>query len=291
VANIIVAQLLFLDAEDPERDINMYINSPAGACTRDWPSTTPCSTFEHRSRDVSAWGMAASMGAVLLAGGPRASAPRCQLADHDPPAVLGRAGDGVRHRDRGQGSLHIREKLNEILAKHTGQTVQRIADDADRDRFMSPTRPSSTAASIGPRGAGSEREEAGRLGNPHRGIGSGSALPEDPSCRATSTSAAASAESPKDSVRKFISGPSVYICNECISLCNEILAEEEEREQADAVVPSPTPHEIKDVLDQYVIGRRTPRSALSVAVYNHYKRVNLRASLETTSRSTSRTSC
>src|SRR4051812_8515986 len=78
----------------------------------------------------------------------------------------------------------------------------------------------------------------------------------------------------KDSVKKFISGPSVYICNECISLCNEILAEEEEREQADAVVPSPTPTEIKDVLDQYVIGQEDAKRALSVAVYNHYKRVN-----------------
>ena len=78
----------------------------------------------------------------------------------------------------------------------------------------------------------------------------------------------------KDSVKKFISGPSVYICNECISLCNEILAEEEEREQADTVVPSPTPIEIKDVLDQYVIGQEDAKRALSVAVYNHYKRVN-----------------
>ncbi len=78
----------------------------------------------------------------------------------------------------------------------------------------------------------------------------------------------------KDSVKKFISGPSVYICNECISLCNEILAEEEEREQAEAVVPSPTPAEIKEVLDQYVIGQEEAKRALSVAVYNHYKRVN-----------------
>ena len=78
----------------------------------------------------------------------------------------------------------------------------------------------------------------------------------------------------KDSVKKFISGPSVYICNECISLCNEILAEEEEREHADTVVPSPTPIEIKDVLDQYVIGQEDAKRALSVAVYNHYKRVN-----------------
>jgi len=78
----------------------------------------------------------------------------------------------------------------------------------------------------------------------------------------------------KDSVKKFISGPSVYICNECISLCNEILAEEEEREQADATVPAPTPSEIKEVLDQYVIGQENAKRALSVAVYNHYKRVN-----------------
>ncbi|HZD04695.1 MAG TPA: ATP-dependent Clp protease ATP-binding subunit ClpX [Longimicrobiales bacterium] len=78
----------------------------------------------------------------------------------------------------------------------------------------------------------------------------------------------------KDSVKKFISGPSVYICNECIALCNEILAEEEEREQAEASVPSPTPAEIKEVLDEYVIGQEDAKRALSVAVYNHYKRVN-----------------
>ena len=78
----------------------------------------------------------------------------------------------------------------------------------------------------------------------------------------------------KDSVKKFISGPSVYICNECISLCNEILAEEEEREQAETAVPSPTPVEIKSVLDEYVIGQEDAKRALSVAVYNHYKRVN-----------------
>ncbi len=78
----------------------------------------------------------------------------------------------------------------------------------------------------------------------------------------------------KESVKKFISGPSVYICNECISLCNEILAEEEEREAAESVVSSPTPREIKAVLDQYVIGQELAKRALSVAVYNHYKRVN-----------------
>jgi ATP-dependent Clp protease ATP-binding subunit ClpX len=78
----------------------------------------------------------------------------------------------------------------------------------------------------------------------------------------------------KESVKKFISGPSVYICNECVSLCNEILAEEEEREAAEAVPRVPTPREIKDTLDQYVIGQESAKRSLAVAVYNHYKRVN-----------------
>ncbi len=78
----------------------------------------------------------------------------------------------------------------------------------------------------------------------------------------------------KDSVRKFISGPSVYICNECIALCNEILAEDEEREVAEAITQVPTPQEIKDILDQYVIGQEKAKKALAVAVYNHYKRIN-----------------
>jgi ATP-dependent Clp protease ATP-binding subunit ClpX len=78
----------------------------------------------------------------------------------------------------------------------------------------------------------------------------------------------------KDSVRKFISGPSVYICNECITLCNEILAEDEEREVADNITQVPTPTEIKDVLDQYVIGQERAKRTLAVAVYNHYKRIN-----------------
>jgi len=78
----------------------------------------------------------------------------------------------------------------------------------------------------------------------------------------------------KDAVRKFISGPSVYICNECIALCNEILAEDEEREVGEAVTRVPAPQEIKDVLDQYVIGQDMAKKTLAVAVYNHYKRIN-----------------
>ena len=82
----------------------------------------------------------------------------------------------------------------------------------------------------------------------------------------------------KDSVRKFISGPSVYICNECIALCNEILSEDEDREVTEAITQVPTPREIKSTLDQYVIGQEQAKKALAVAVYNHYKRINAASS-------------
>ena len=78
----------------------------------------------------------------------------------------------------------------------------------------------------------------------------------------------------KETVKKFISGPNVYICNECVSLCNEILTEEEDRDAQEQVVPSPTPEEIKAVLDQYVISQELAKRSLCVSVYNHYKRVS-----------------
>lgn len=84
----------------------------------------------------------------------------------------------------------------------------------------------------------------------------------------------------KESVKKFISGPSVYICNECVSLCNEILAEEEERESREKAASSLVPEEIKDILDQYVIGQEEAKRSLSVAVYNHYKRVHRQGILD-----------
>ncbi len=80
----------------------------------------------------------------------------------------------------------------------------------------------------------------------------------------------------KDAVKKFISGPNVYICNECIALCNEILAEEEEREATGRFTEVPTPAEIKETLDEYVIGQELAKKTLAVAVYNHYKRINHR---------------
>ncbi|MGD2153261.1 MAG: ATP-dependent Clp protease ATP-binding subunit ClpX, partial [Gemmatimonadales bacterium] len=84
----------------------------------------------------------------------------------------------------------------------------------------------------------------------------------------------------KESVKKFISGPNVYICNECISLCNEILAEEDQQSAAESLTHIPKPAEIKETLDQYVIGQEQAKKSLSVAVYNHYKRINNRGLVE-----------
>ena len=84
----------------------------------------------------------------------------------------------------------------------------------------------------------------------------------------------------KESVKKFISGPSVYICNECVSLCNEILAEEEERQTQEAAATTLVPEEIKEVLDEYVIGQEEAKKSLAVAVYNHYKRVHRQGAMD-----------
>ena len=138
VANIIVAQLLFLDAEDPERDIFMYINSPGGSV---YAGMAIYDTMQHMRAPVATFcvGMALSMGAVLLtagAKGKRNSLPNSRIMLHQPSG--GSQGTASDIEIAAKEILHIRERLNGIIAKHTGQTIERIADDVDRDRFMSP---------------------------------------------------------------------------------------------------------------------------------------------------------
>ncbi len=138
VANIIIAQLLFLQAEDPEKDIYMYINSPGGSV---YAGLAIYDTMQYLSAPVNTMcmGLAASMGALLLAAGApgkRSALPNSRIMIHQPSG--GSQGTAADIEIQAREILYARERLNEILAKHTGQPVERIADDVDRDRFMSP---------------------------------------------------------------------------------------------------------------------------------------------------------
>jgi ATP-dependent Clp protease, protease subunit len=137
VAGIIAAQFLFLEAEDPEKDIHFYINSPGGSVTA---GLAVYDTMQYIRPDVSTLcvGQAASMGALLLAAGAkgkRYALPHARIMIHQPwGGVEGQASDiGIHAREM----LRVREDLNQILSKHTGQTLTRIEQDTDRDRFLS----------------------------------------------------------------------------------------------------------------------------------------------------------
>jgi ATP-dependent Clp protease protease subunit len=136
-ANIIVAQLLFLESENPDKDISFYINSPGGSVTA---GMAIYDTMQFIKSDVSTMciGQAASMGALLLAGGAkgkRYSLPHSRVMIHQPlGGVQGQAADIEIHAKE---ILKIRERLNQILSHHTGQPIEKIAVDTDRDNFMS----------------------------------------------------------------------------------------------------------------------------------------------------------
>ena len=137
-ANLVVAQLLFLEAENPDKDIHLYINSPGGSVTA---GLSVYDTMQFIKPDVSTLclGQAASMGAVLLAGGAkgkRHALPNSRMMIHQVlGGFQGQASDIEIHT---QEILTIKKKLNEILASHTGQKVDKIIKDSDRDNFMSP---------------------------------------------------------------------------------------------------------------------------------------------------------
>ncbi len=137
MANLIVAQLLFLESENPDKDIHLYINSPGGSVTA---GLAIYDTMQFIKPDVSTMcvGQAASMGAVLLAGGAkgkRYSLPHSRVMIHQPlGGFQGQASDIQIHAEE---ILLIRDKLNRILSKHTGQPLEKIERDTDRDNFMS----------------------------------------------------------------------------------------------------------------------------------------------------------
>ncbi len=137
MANIVVAQILFLESENPDKDISLYINSPGGVVTA---GLAIYDTMQFVKPDISTicTGQAASMGAVLLAGGAkgkRFALPHARMMIHQPlGGFQGQAADMEIHA---REMLYTRDRLNKILARHTGQTVEQIKKDTDRDNFMS----------------------------------------------------------------------------------------------------------------------------------------------------------
>ncbi len=136
-ASVIVAQLLFLESEDPGKDINLYINSPGGSVTAGWAIYD---TMQYIKCDVSTIciGMAASMGAFLLAGGTkgkRQALPNAEIMIHQPSG--GTKGQASDIKIEAEHILKIRKKLNETLASNTGQSLAVIEADTDRDNWMS----------------------------------------------------------------------------------------------------------------------------------------------------------
>ena len=136
-ASLVVAQLLFLESEDPNKDIQLYINSPGGSVTA---GMAIYDTMNYVKCDVSTIciGMAASMGAFLLssgAKGKRFALPNAEVMIHQPSG--GAKGQATEIQIVAENILKTKKKLNEILAKNTGQTVEQIAQDTERDNFMS----------------------------------------------------------------------------------------------------------------------------------------------------------
>jgi ATP-dependent Clp protease protease subunit len=136
MANVVVAQLLFLESENPDKDVHLYINSPGGIVTA---GLSIYDTMQFIKPDVSTicLGQAASMGSLLLAGGSKGKRyclPHSRIMIHQPSGGFqGQASDIDIHA---REILKVRERLNAIMAKHTGQTVERIEHDMERDNFM-----------------------------------------------------------------------------------------------------------------------------------------------------------
>ena len=137
VANLVIAQLLFLEAEDPDKDVNLYINSPGGYVTAGMAIYDTMQFIKPQIATVCI-GQASSMAAVLLAGGAagkRTALPNARVLIHQP--MGGAKGQATEIEIHAREILRMREELNKIIAKHTGQPLSRISTDTERDFFMS----------------------------------------------------------------------------------------------------------------------------------------------------------
>ena len=262
VAAVVCAQLLFLESQDPEKEIYLYINSPGGSVTA---GMAIYDTMNYITPPVATvcMGRAASMGAFLLSAGNkgmRYALPNSQVMIHQPlGGFQGQATDIDIHA---REILRMRETLNGLLARHTGQSrgknrsghrARQLHDRRNGPRLRS----GGQSAHLPPRPA----RRTVRIGRTMPNT----IPPTEPRCSFCGKR--------QSQVAHLVTGPDgVNICDECVASCNELMAREalEEVREEERLL---TPQEIKARLDEYVIGQDEAKKILAVAVHNHYKRV------------------
>ena len=259
IANLIVAQLIHLESEDPDKDISIYINSPGGSV---YAGMAIYDTMQFIKPDVQTIcvGIAMSMGALLLAGGApgkRMALPNSKILIHQVSAGFqGQATDIEIHA---REIIEMRTRLDEVY-REAHRPAAREGRARHRARLLHVRR----------RGEGLRHHRRGhRAPLRSRKMARASETNEQLLCSFCGKS--------QRQVKKLIAGPGVYICDECIDLCNEIIDEELQTPAQLDLQNLPRPKEIYAVLNDYVVGQEEAKRTLSVAVYNHYKRVQMAA--------------
>ena len=239
--------MLFLESEDPDKDINIYINSPGGDITALF-AIYDTMKYVRPDKSTFCFGQAASAAAVLLAAGTkgkRFALPHARILLHQPYG--GAAGQATDIELQAKEILRMRDLLNEMLADDTGQTIEKIQHDTDRDFIMSAAEAQDYGVIdevITNRGGPRQRYRRRRrclTGEHVAKFGDGGELVKCSFCGKS-----------QKQVKKLIAGPGVYICDECIELCNDIIEEELSEPTEVRFEDLPKPNEIFDFLNDYV---------------------------------------
>ena len=293
IANLAIAQMLFLEAEDPDKDIMLYINSPGGSITA---GLAIYDTMQFIKPDVQTIciGQAASMAAVLLsagAKGKRYSLPNSRIVIHQ-PLMQGLAGQATDIDIHAREILRMRERLNEILVTTPGSRSSGSRRIPNGTTSCRRTRARNTGLSMTSSGNGCRLDSGSqafatisvsvtRYRPEHRSTdrprrrqeaGIGRMVKKNGE---TEILRCSFCNKDQNDVRKLIAGPTVFICDECVEVCNDIIADDNRFENRGVRSSLPSPPEIKKFLDEYVIGQERTKKKLAVAVYNHYKRIEI----------------
>src|SRR4029079_269146 len=244
IANLIVAQLIHLESEDPEKDIQIYITSPGGQV---YSGLAIYDTMQYIKPDIQTTciGIAMSMGAVILAGGTtgqRVAPPHAKILIHQ--VWGGFQGQATDIEIQARETINLKRRLEEILAEHTGKPTEQLSKDMERDYFLT----SQEAQEYGIiDNVIAHRETAGARDAKRRDVARASDGNELLLCSFCGKS--------QRQVKKLIAGPGVYICDECIDLWNEIIDEELTTPAQLDLDNLPRPKDIYSVLNDYVVSQ------------------------------------